>query len=110
MPHIRFRAVDNNILKTISVKLLDELQPIMNSPRNHFTLESIPTTFIFDGEEVSAYPFIEVLWFERGQETRDRVAKVITDCLRDHVEESLDIAVVFTALNPDAYYDNGIHY
>ncbi|WP_423825384.1 DUF1904 family protein, partial [Salmonella enterica] len=55
-------------------------------------------------------PFVEVLWFDRGQETQDKVAKVITQQVRGVVGEDIDVAVIFSALLPNAYYDNGEHY
>ena len=37
-----------------------------------------PTVSIFQGEICETYPFIEVGWFERGQEIRDAYAQVLT--------------------------------
>ncbi|MCV6004836.1 DUF1904 domain-containing protein, partial [Escherichia coli] len=72
--------------------------------------EYIYTTFFSEGEVSPAYPFVEVLWFDRGQETQDKVAKVITQQVRGVVGEDIDVAVIFSALSPNAYYDNGEHY
>ncbi|TOF06759.1 pseudouridine synthase [Vibrio parahaemolyticus] len=110
MPHLRFRAVEPQAVQALSKPLTDELQPLMNSPREDFTFEYIYTTFFSEGEVSPAYPFIEVLWFDRGQETQDKVAKVITQQVRGVVGEDIDVAVIFSALSPNAYYDNGEHY
>ncbi|MCQ1059433.1 DUF1904 domain-containing protein [Photobacterium sp. ZSDE20] len=111
MPHLRFRAVEFDHVKALSTKLVDYLEPLMACPREDFTLEHVSTTFIFDGEVSDAYPFVEVLWFDRGQEVQDQVAQLITEAVRAEFEEpEQDVAVIFTALTASAYYDNGSHY
>ncbi|KII79848.1 DUF1904 domain-containing protein [Vibrio renipiscarius] len=110
MPHFRFRAVEPQLVQTLSKSLIDELQSHMNSPREDFTFEYIYTTFYHEGEVSAAYPFVEVLWFDRGQETQDSVAKIITDQVRGIIGEDINVAVIFTALNASGYYDNAQHY
>lgn len=110
MPHLRFRAVEPQTVQTLSASLIDELQPHMNCPREDFTFEYIYTTFYHEGEVTAAYPFVEVLWFDRGQETQDAVAKIITEQVRGISGEDINVAVIFTALNASGYYDNGQHY
>ncbi len=51
-----------------------------------------------------------MLWFDRGQETQNKVAKAITEQVRGIVGEDIDVAVIFSALSPKGYYDNGEHY
>ncbi|KOO04025.1 DUF1904 domain-containing protein [Vibrio nereis] len=110
MPHLRFRAVEPQIVQSLSKSLIDELQPHMDCPREDFTFEYIYTTFYYEGEVSPAYPFVEVLWFDRGQETQDAVASIITQQVRGMFGEDVDVAVIFTALNATGYYDNGEHY
>ncbi|ROV61083.1 DUF1904 domain-containing protein [Vibrio ponticus] len=110
MPHFRFRAVEPQTVQTLSKPLIDELQEIMGSPREDFTFEYVYTTFYHEGEVNPAYPFVEVLWFDRGQEKQDSVAKIITDQVRGIMGQDVNVAVIFTALNPSAYYDNAEHY
>ncbi|MGR5069225.1 MULTISPECIES: DUF1904 domain-containing protein [Vibrio] len=110
MPHFRFRAVEPQAVQALSKTLTDELQPLMKCPREDFTFEYIYTTFFSEGEVTTSYPFIEVLWFDRGQDTQNKVAKGITQQVRGIVGEDVDVAVIFSALSPNAYYDNGEHY
>lgn len=76
MPHIRFRAIAFDTVKHLSTALVDDLQPIMQCPREDFTLEHIPASFIFDGEVSDAYPLLKyfglivakrfkILWLKR---------------------------------------------
>ncbi|UUM30047.1 DUF1904 domain-containing protein [Vibrio japonicus] len=110
MPHLRFRAVEPQTVQPLSKSLIDALQPHMDCPREDFTFEYIYTTFFHEGEVSPAYPFVEVLWFDRGQKVQDEVAKIITHQVRGMVGEDIDVAVIFTALNASGYYDNGEHY
>ncbi|MCG9679371.1 DUF1904 domain-containing protein [Vibrio sp. Isolate24] len=110
MPHLRFRAVEPQTVQTLSKSLIDELQPHMDCPREDFTFEYIYTTFYHEGEVSQAYPFVEVLWFDRGQQTQDAVAAIITQQVRGMIGEDVDVAVIFTALEAKSYYDNGEHY
>ncbi|CCN49133.1 putative Tautomerase [Vibrio nigripulchritudo MADA3029] len=110
MPHLRFRAVEPQTVQTLSEVLLDDLQPLMDCPNEDFTFEYIYSTFFHSGKVEPAYPFVEILWFDRGQETQDKVAKVVTERLRQVVGSDVDVAVIFTALNSNEYYDNAEHY
>ncbi|MCG9583382.1 DUF1904 domain-containing protein [Vibrio tubiashii] len=110
MPHLRFRAVEPQTVQTLSKSLIDELQPHMDCPREDFTFEYIYSTFYHEGEVNQAYLFVEVLWFNRGQETQDEVATIITHQVRGMIGEDVDVAVIFTALDASGYYDNGQHY
>lgn len=110
MPHLRFRAVEPQTVQTLSQSLTDQLQPHMDCPREDFTFEYIYSTFFQEGEVSAAYPFVEVLWFDRGQETQDAVASIITSQVRGIIGEDVNVAVIFTALNAQGYYDNGEHY
>ncbi|CAM4323139.1 DUF1904 domain-containing protein [Vibrio agarivorans] len=110
MPHLRFRAIEPAMVQELSTPLADQLQPLMNCPREDFTFEHIPAAFFFDGKPSTAYPFVEVLWFDRGQETQDKVALILTEQVRHVLGKDVDVAVIFTALNAASYYDNGEHY
>ncbi len=110
MPHLRFRAVEPQTVQALSTPLTDALQPLMKSPREDFTFEYIYTTFFQEGGVSQCYPFVEVLWFDRGQEIKDQSAEIITNQVRDVIGKDVDVAVIFTALNPEDYYDNGKHY
>ncbi len=62
MPHLRFRAVEPQAVQALSKPLTDELQPLMDCPREDFTFEYIYSTFFSEGEVSAAYPFVEVLY------------------------------------------------
>jgi hypothetical protein len=108
MPFIRFRGVKKETVATISKNMVDELQGIIDCPREYFALEVLNSEFIQDGREVKGNSFVEVAWFERGQEVKDSAAKCITRYLMGEGIENVD--VVFITYVKDSYYENGEHF
>lgn len=108
MPHLMFRGMQKEEIMSISTPLLDQLQAIMNCPRDYFTIELISTTFISESQVVKGDPILEIQWFERGQEVRDAAAVEITKQIQAFGYE--DVIIMFKALEGPAYYDNAKHY
>ncbi|WP_027632673.1 DUF1904 domain-containing protein [Clostridium hydrogeniformans] len=108
MPQIKARNIKAEDLCRISKPLVDELQSMLGCPRDFFTLELIHSTFIQDGEVTSGYPYVEIAWFDRGQETQDKVAKLVTSQLKNLGYENVDI--FFTLFEKASYYENGEHF
>ena len=109
MPHIRIRAVSESAVKKLSSSLPSELAAVMQTSVDNFSMELIQTRFFRDEKAIEGDPMIEVLWFERGQEIRDKSAKKITELVRQ-VHPAEYISVVFTALAENSYYENGEHF
>jgi len=108
MPHLRIRGMKKDEIVKISTELLDELVRVIEVPRDHFTIEYIESTFIFDGQEnENMYPFVEVLWFKR-QDKMQEVANIITTFIKPF--EYDDVTVYFTDLIPEHYFENGKHF
>lgn len=110
MPHLRFRGIDQEPIRTISHALLDQMEAIIKAPRDWFSLEVIHSTFLFDGAEKSPGPIVELLWFDRGMAVQDQVATAITDLLKPHTPAGQDITIIFVPLAKNNYYENGQHY
>lgn len=109
MPHLRFRGMKIKELQDVSKDMLDQLVILMDLPRDHFTMEYVASTFIFDGEiDGNEYPFVTVDWFDRGDKVRAEVANIITDMLKQFDYE--DIAVYFNDLEKGHYFENGEHF
>ncbi|PLS09593.1 DUF1904 family protein [Neobacillus cucumis] len=108
MPQLIFKGLSVDQVKKISIPLVEELAGLCHCDTDNFSLEIPNSTFVFNQAEISAFPFIEVKWFERGQEVQDQFANIITK----HVQ-SLDIPeveVAFTVFLEAAYYYNGKHF
>ncbi|MDN3016131.1 DUF1904 family protein [Paenibacillus sp. BSR1-1] len=105
MPHLFMRGLSVEQVKTVSRPLVKELAELCDCGTDNFTLEVVNSTFVFNNDEVPGFPFIEVKWFERGQEVRDQFAGIVTKQV-----QSLDIPeveVAFSTFKESAYYLNG---
>lgn len=108
MPQIKIRGVKESEVCKISKDMVDELQALLNCPREYFTIELMPTTLIKDGEVVAPYAFVEIGWFDRGQQVQDMVAGIITKHILETGHDSVDI--MFTTFKESSYYENGMHF
>ena len=107
MPQIKVRGINENDICKISEKMIDELVEAVKCPRDYFEIECIKSVAIRNGKIADVYPFVEVAWFDRGQEVQDKVAKAITSHFKKD-RECLD--VVFQGLEHKNYYENGEHF
>ena len=108
MPMLRFKGIEVTKICKISKELIDELQELIQRPRDHFTIEVDQAVCIKDGEIVERAPVVEVSWFDRAQEVQDKAAKIITkhiNCI-----EYPNVDVIFFALDKSRYYENGQHF
>ncbi|MDR7002410.1 DUF1904 family protein [Neobacillus niacini] len=105
MPHLFIRGITVEQVKTISKPLVQELADLCACGTDNFTLEIVQSTFVFDGNEVPGYPFIEVKWFERGQEIRDAFANIVTKQVQSLGIPEVEVA--FSTFKESDYYFNG---
>jgi len=107
MPNMIIKGMSLTDVKKISKAMIDELEIVVNCPREYFTLEVVENNFIIDGNLVIKDPFIQVNWFDRGQEVQDKTAATITK----HVENAgyKEVEVFFMILERNNYYENGKH-
>lgn len=108
MPILTLRAVKEEEVLKISKELIDELEALLNCPRDYFTIELRNSTFIKDGKVCEGYPIVDVSWFDRGQELQDKAAEIITKHIKSFGYETVD--VIFHKLIEEAYYENGKHF
>jgi len=108
MPILTLRAIKEHEAVSISRGLIDELEELLECPRDYFTLELRNSTFIKDGDICNGYPMVDVSWFARGQEIQDKVAKIITKYIKELGYETVEIT--FHVLEEKLYYENGVHF
>lgn len=106
MPHIRIRSISEKHVQNLSKILPKELAQSMETSEDNFTFELISTKYFSNGKVKKSYPYIEVYWFERSQEIKEKSAKIITDYVRK-LTKAEDIAVVFTPIQKNDYFENG---
>ena len=107
MPQIVIKGMKKEDVQKMSKRMVDELCPIVECPREYFTIEFVDAAFIMDGDVVKNNPFIQINWFDRGQEVQDKVAAAITKHIYEAGYEQADI--FFTILERKNYYENGKH-
>lgn len=108
MPMLKFKAIEIEDVCAISKNLIDELQELIQCPRDYFSLSVDKSVYIKDGEFVKGEPIVEVSWFDRGQEIQDKAAKIITKYINSVEYQSVDI--IFFVLDESKYYENGEHF
>lgn len=108
MPQLRFKAIDENKALSISKELINELQELIQCPREYFSIELVESRFIMDNEFVKGPQMIDVYWFDRGQVIQDKAAKIITKHIFSVGYKSID--VIFHNLEHSKYYENGEHF
>lgn len=107
MPFLRFHSTDSVKLSEVSRKMTDAIQQVLNCPREHIVLEIIPSEIVCDGTiGCGDWPFVEISYFERSPELQDRVARIVSDCLKEVGYSDSD--VYFLYLNGRNYYENGL--
>ncbi|QLY24350.1 DUF1904 domain-containing protein [Bdellovibrio sp. KM01] len=109
MPHLRFRGMKEEHVSELSQSLVKDLAQSIETSEDNFSFELIQTQYFSKGNRGGAYPFVEVLWFQRSQEIQDKSAKIITEKIKKLCPQD-DIAVVFVPLAKNSYYENGEHF
>ncbi|MFD2614341.1 DUF1904 family protein [Paenibacillus gansuensis] len=106
MPQLRVRGISAEQMAAVSTDLVQEMGQICECGEDNFTIDVFHVTSVFGGRTVETYPFIEVAWFERGKEIRDRLAA----CITKHVQsqEIAEVEVAFTVYREEEYYVNGL--
>lgn len=108
MPQLRFHAINIETVKQVSKAMTEELAAVADCPTDHFVLECIQSTYVFDGKVTKSWPYVEVYWFDRGDAAADATARIITE----HLKQAglAEIEVAFVALEKRRFYTDGEHY
>jgi hypothetical protein len=107
LPQLRFHAIREETVKAASKPMTEELASVVGCAREHFVLECVPSSYVWDGDTTQGYPYVEVYCFDRGEEAFDKMAKAITRHLLAAGCESVDVA--FMLLDRRRYYEDGQH-
>ncbi|MBD2867707.1 DUF1904 family protein [Paenibacillus arenilitoris] len=105
MPHLLLRGVPAEKLQAVSGPLAEELAVVCGCGADNFTMSCMQADNVYGYEGDASFAFIEVGWFERGQEARGQFAETVTNCVRRLGVREVEI--VFHAYREDSYYING---
>jgi hypothetical protein len=98
-----------NHVATLSQTLVKDLAAAIETGEDNFSFELIGSQYFSKGQPGGAYPFVEVLWFQRSQEIQDKSASIITEQVKKLCPQD-DVAVIFVSLAKNSYYENGSHF
>lgn len=103
MPILEFTGIEESTILKVQNKLIGKLCEVMGSENEDFTL------MIEQKKQLTPlYHYVNVRWFDRGQEVQDKCAQIITELIRAEGISSLD--VIFHVLERNKYYENGVHF
>lgn len=108
MPQLTFKNIKRQSVIDMSKTLIDDLQAIIDVPREYFTIDHVDSMYIMDGKQAEEYPLVYVNLFDRGSEAESKVAKTITKHVHSAGYKNVD--VIFTILERCRYYENGEHF
>ncbi|MFI3227255.1 MAG: DUF1904 family protein [Clostridia bacterium] len=117
MPHLEFKALKIEQIKILSKNLPPKLADIIQCPPDWFTFtvsSSADVNLYYDGEIITDTVFVYVEWFDRGQEIKDKVAKILTEQIlfsdADYFENIKNVTVIFKTHHASDYFENGEHF
>lgn len=109
MPQILVKGIEAKKVQTIVNPMIDELAPIINFPKDYFSIECVDRVMLkYEVGVVEDMPFVEVTYFNKDLTIEDGFAKVITKYIQSLGYENVDI--IFNIMSEAKYYSNGEHY
>jgi len=109
MPHLRVRGASAEDVAALSRMTTNDLTQAFNCQAEDITWELCSTQFFVDGRVSSGYPVIECVWFDRGLETKQTVARALDNALQQR-GYSGDRAVIFNPIDNTNYFECGQHF
>ncbi len=108
MPQIICKGLKEKEVMAMSDSLSYELAEIMDTPRDWFIFEHIDRKCYVAGSKAEGDVMIDIWWFDRGQEIKDKTALAVDKAVRDMGYSQIEIA--FNNYREESYYENGKHY
>lgn len=115
MPNIKTTGFMTAEVQMLSKMATEELAKAIDCPADWITFiaETTDRDVIFcNGDVVRDTIFMQVEWFDRGQEVKTLVAKILSDCtvkLREDVQTDY-VDILFIDMEKMNYYENGSHF
>jgi len=107
MPQLTIRGIEKDILAKGTHQLVPKLAVAMQADEEDFTVDALSVESYYKGKSIATFPFIQVGWFDRGQDVQDACAKLIDEEFKALGVDALEI--VFVAFERRCYYADGQH-
>jgi len=108
LPQVRMKGVCEEKIIKMAPRIAEAIFEITGCPKEHIEIERLEVKAVKGSNLTQPNPFIEIYWFDRGQEQADKTAKAITEIAKASEIESIDIAFILYSRN--LYYENGEHF
>lgn len=102
MPKFNFKAVPLDAVRNLSTGFLDDMEALLQVPRENLSIEVTHSTYVRDGAVDVAVPVVEVEWLMRPKELQDAAVDIIARHLKTVGHDRVD--VVFTILDTERFY------
>ena len=103
MPQITVKGLTDKQMRAISTPLIPKLAEAIGCPEDWLILELAHSSFYAGGEQVPGFPIVEVSWFDRPDEVRERVAEILRDTVMGKGYPL--VQVIFTTLVEERFYE-----
>ncbi len=109
MPHIAIKGLEERAVAEVSRTLPALLVPVVGGSEADVLIQYLPVRFYVGGQLCAAPPVIvQVDTQPRPRETLDRFAAILTDTLRPHTGQNIEVYFVCNSI--ELYYHNGRHF
>lgn len=108
MPKVRINGVTPEQVVALAPILSQKLVEITECPIEYIEIEYIPSKVVINENLELGVAFVEIYWFDRGQEQSDALAKAYTEVFQKNGIENVDIA--YMLYSKSLYYENGQHF
>ncbi len=106
MPTLRFHGISREKALGFSEQLIKDLAIAFETEDDNISIEIVDSMFIRKGgHDVSPYPMVEIIAFERSEIIESQAAQAVTDALRDAGYEYSEIFYIH--IDKENYYCNG---
>lgn len=106
MPHLTIRNVEKKEITSSVKELSRKLTEIVGCPEDWITISYIENSYTYiAGEDMTNQNvFVEIKWFERPQDVKIKVQKLVNDTF---AKDDRDIMIIFETLTKENYFENG---
>lgn len=108
MPQIICRGLLEEEVCALSENLGGKLAEIVQVEPDWFVFEYINSKSFSMGKPLDKEVIIDLMWFDRGEEIKQKVQNEITDSIK-RLNYNL-ITVIFHNLEKNSYFENGEHF
>lgn len=107
MPQLTIRGIRPEAVAAVSQAMCGELAGACGCPAEDFTLDVLQVVSVWGGAHTATFPFVEIAWFDRGRDVRNRVAEIVDRHLRQGPQGVAELEIAFKSYEKDAYFAQG---